>query len=185
VIDLSNLSGFSTPLGASELIERNGGRILLNNDNVFLLVNVTVNLAGYPPWPPTPTISLRGRAWRSYWVEVRDTRAPDSPWRLFRRVAQTNDLQAIAGPPKAWQAFRVWEFVADPAILDLGLVGPHAPQLTLFGAPGSTWRVESAPGLVPPVGWTPGASVTLTNPFRIFPSMSASEARRFYRAKQP
>jgi hypothetical protein len=57
VIDLSSLSGFSTPLGASELIERNGGRIHLNNDNVFLLVNVTVNLAGYPPWPPTPTIS--------------------------------------------------------------------------------------------------------------------------------
>src|SRR5208337_3005124 len=71
VVDLSNLSAFSTPLGASSLTATNDGVILLNN-NVFLLDNVVVNWAGSANLPPAVTapnsLSLYGPPWQSYWV---------------------------------------------------------------------------------------------------------------------
>jgi hypothetical protein len=186
VIDLSRLSGFATPLGASSLTEQNGGRILLNSDNVFLLVNVTVNLADYPPWPPTAAISLRGKAWRSYWVEVRDTRDAASPWGLFMRVPQTNDLQVISGPPKSWQAFRVWEFVADPAIVDLNRIEGGDLRPVLYGKPPTSFELLTTESLdAPSAGWAvSGTTGPMTNSFRLFPSFPPAEAKRFYRGKE-
>jgi len=188
VIDLSSLSAFATPLGASSLTAQNGGTILLNH-NVFLLVNVALNVpAGNPVLPPVvsagPSLSLYGRAGHSYWIDVRDTREAGSPWQLYRRVPQTNDIQVIGGPPLPWQAFRVSEFVADPPIVDISPTDLHAAQLVLYGTPGRTFRVQSTDSIdVLPADWEIWATVAdMTNSFRILPTFLTTEEKGFYRA---
>lgn len=191
VINLTNLSSFATPLGASELTAKNGGVILLP-DKVFLLQNVAVNVAGNPVLPPVVSpgaaLSLYGKAWHSYWVEVRDTRNPANDWGLFRRVPATNDLMVLGSAPKPWQAFRVWEFVADPAILDLSRGAGGQFQPVLFGAPSKSYAVETAPDLGPATAtWEPTGLVTgpMTNSFRIFaPFTPLPEAQRFFRSTE-
>ena len=190
MIDLSSLSAFATPLGASELTAKNSGVILLPG-NVFLLVNVAVNVAGNPVLPPVVSpgaaVSLYGRAWHSYWVEVRDTREAAGEWQFWKRVPQTNDIQVISGPPSAWQSFRVWEFVADPAILDLNRISKTNVQMVLYGALPKSFAVQtttSFDGL--PADWTPSGLATgpMTNSFRIFPAFTPTEEKRFYRGKE-
>lgn len=190
VIDLSSLSSFATPLGASELKAINGGTILLPN-SVFLLVNVAVQIAGHPVLPPVvsagASVSLYGRAWHGYWVEWRDTRVADSPWQFYSRVAQTNALQVVGGPPQSWQAFRVWEFMADPPILDLRRAGAGQAYPILFGATNKAYGVETAASLdSESITWSPwGESTgTMTNTFRILPAFPATEPKQFFRAKQ-
>jgi hypothetical protein len=153
-------------------------------------MNVAVNISGHPVLPHTvsagPSVSLYGRIWRSYWVEVRDTRAAESPWQFYARVPQTNALQVISGPPKPWQAFRVWEFVADPPILDMVRAGRTNVGVVLYGTPPRNYAVETSPRLdVPAPVWTPWTSTgPMTNSFRIFPAFRPAEARRFYRGKE-
>jgi len=189
LVDLSNLSAFATPVGASSLAAQSGGVILLS-DRVLLLVNVAVDWAGNslvpPQIPASPSVSLYGRAWHSYWVVVRDTPNPASPWQLFARVPLTNDLEVISGPPVAWQAFRVWEFMADPAIVDLNRVAGGQLQLVLYGATNRSFRVETTNSLDRlPAGWAAWAETgVMTNTFRLFTPFTPTEKQRFYRGKQ-
>ena len=190
VIDLSSLSAFATPLGASELTAKNGGVILLPS-NVFLFVNVAVNVAGNPVLPPVVSpgaaVSLYGRAWHSYWVEQRNPSDPASQWELFMRVPLTNDLQVISGPPQPWQAFRVSEFVADPAIVDLNHAGDRQVQLVLYGAPPKSFAVQTTDRLdLLPAAWSTWATTgTMTNSFRLFPPFTPpTNTNQFYRAKE-
>jgi hypothetical protein len=189
VVDLSSLSSFATPLGASELTARNGGAILLPT-NIFLLVNVAVNIAGNPVLPPVvsagSSVSLYGRAWHSYWVEQRNTSDSASAWALFQRVPLTNDLQVISGPPEPWQAFRVWEFVADPPIVDLNRSVGGQLQLVLYGAPPKSFEVQTTNSLgLRSATWaTYGTTGAMTNSFRIFPPFTPTDVKRFYRGKE-
>jgi len=190
IIDLSSLSAFATPLGVSELKAINGGTILLPG-NVLLLVNVAVQIAGHPVLPPVvsagASVSLYGRAWHSYWVEVQDTRVPQSVWQLLTRVAQTNDLQVIGGPPKSWQAFRVWEFMADPPLLDLHRAGVGLAYPILFGTTNKAYSLETAVSLDGlPASWSLWGSGTgtMTNTFRILPALPTTEPTQFFRARQ-
>ena len=154
-------------------------------------MNVALNFAGNPVLPPVvsagPSLSVYGRAWHSYRVEVRDTRLMGNPWRLFTRVAQTNDLQVIAGPPNSWQAFRVDELVADPPLLDLRGAGPQSAFLILFGPTNRSYQVQTADGLRGlPGDWVSWGSSTgpMTNTFRLLPSFPLTEGKQFFRAKQ-
>lgn len=187
VIDLSRLSGFSTPLGASELKAINGGAVLLPGE-VFLLVNVAVNIEGNTVLPPGSTagasISLYAETGNSYWVEWRDTRQADSPWQLFARVAQTNDWQVISGPPESWQAFRVSPFVAEPPVVDLLRIGPQTGQVVLYARTNQVLRLETAGRLdAPPASWSVWQTVPdMTNSFRIFAPAALDDPVRFIRA---
>lgn len=192
VIGLSSLSSMATPLRASELTARNGGVILLGAD-AFLLQNVAVNIPpGNPMLPSTvsvgPSLSLYGQPWHSYWVEVRDTRNPAGDWGLFRRVPLTSAMQVLTGPPKPWQAFRVWEFVADPAIVDLNRATGGQVQLVLYGAPPKSFEVQTTDSLdTQPADWAPTGLATgpMTNAFRIFPAFAPlPEPNRFFRSKE-
>jgi len=189
VINLSNLSAFATPAGASSLIETNGGTVLLNND-VFLLVNVAVSITGNPALPPIvsagPSLSLYGLAWHSYEVDWRDTRVAGSPWQLYRRVPLTNDIEVVGGPPDPWQDFRVEEFVANPAILDLNLLGGQTGQVVLYAATNQTFRVESTPSVNHPVVWSPfSGDFAMTNSFRILGPFPTTAPMQFFRWRQP
>ena len=157
----------------------------------YLVAGVTGSLASNAFGPGVvsagASVSLYGKAWHSYWVEVRDTRNPANAWRLFQLVPATNDLQVISGPPKSWQAFRVSEFVADPPLLDIRRDGPLAARLVLYGPLARSFRVESTNLLATaPAAWPPTTLSTgpMTNTFRIFPAFPTTEPKRFYRAKQ-
>ncbi|MBI5383403.1 MAG: hypothetical protein HZA90_01810 [Verrucomicrobia bacterium] len=188
VIDLSRLSGFLTPQGASSLKAQNGGVILINNSAVFLLANVAVTLPGLIV-QATPAMVLHGQPWHSYWVEQRDTRQADSPWTFAARVPVTNTFQTFAPAPPPNAAFRVWEFVGDPAtgkpLLDIGGVAPQAAQLVLYAMTNRTCRVETTNSLDRlPAAWAPwSADVLMTNSFRLFP-VPVTEAKRFFRARE-
>jgi hypothetical protein len=189
-VDLSNLSAFATPLGASELTGRNGGTIA-SSSSAVLLQNVTVNAPEGSLVLPSavsagPALSLYGQPWRSYCVEVRDTRDPASDWALFMRVPLTTNLLDLGGAPKPWQAFRAFEFTADPSILDSHRLADGSLQLVLYGAPPKIYEVESVVGLdAPAEGWTLHAVTgPMTNSFRIFPPLTPAEAQRFYRGRE-
>jgi hypothetical protein len=99
-------------------------------------------------------------------------------------VPLTNAFQAFAPAPPPHTAFRVYEFVADPSILDLNRAGGGQVQLVLYGAPPKTFVLLSSASLGDTANWQPGASVTLTNPFRIFSPMLATNTTFFLRAKE-
>jgi len=190
VIDLSRLSSFATLLGESSLVARDGGVILLGSD-AFLLVNVRVEVAGNAILPPvisaTGAVSLYGRAWHGYWVDVRDTRIPDSPWQFYRRVPLTQDLEVIGGTPFPWQAFRVREFVAAPPLLDLEETESGALRLVLYGEVGRTFHIEATPHIdLPLIPWETSTTVgDMTNTFRILPAFPVGTGNRFHRAWHP
>jgi hypothetical protein len=181
VVDLQSLSGF-VMTGQGSLVAQNYGTILLSN-GPFLLANVSINIPGNVI-PPSPTLTLYGQAWHSYWVDKRDTSSPDSVWIFAARVPLTNAFQVFAPAPPPHTAFRVKEFVADPSILDLNREGGGQVQLVLYGAPPKTFVLLSSASLGDTANWQPGASVTLTNPFRIFPPMLATNTTFFLRAKE-
>jgi aryl carrier-like protein len=189
LIDLTRLGSFISPgPGTSALTAQNGGVILLGSQ-AFLLANVNVTIPpGNPVLPPAvisgPNLTLYGTAWRSYLVEQQSTLNPTNAWQFFLRVPLTNSFQPIAGSPAEQTAFRVTEFIANPPIVDLNRVPTNQFQLVLYGVPASNFELLSRTNLTTGATWQPLTSVTLTNPFRIFAPMTATNAARFYRAKQ-
>jgi hypothetical protein len=185
VIDLSRLSGFLTPLSpwGSSLKAQNGGVILINNSAVFLLANVAVALPGLIV-QATPAMVLHALPWHSYWVEQRDVRQADSPWVFTARVPMTNTFQTFAAAPPPDTAFRASEFVADPPIVELWAAGAAQAQLLLYGATNQSYQVESAPSLADPIAWSPGDTAAMTNSFRFFAPMPATDATGFFRVRE-
>jgi hypothetical protein len=104
-------------------------------------------------------------------------------------VPMTNELQTFAAVPPPNAAFRVWEFMGDPAtgqpLLDIGWVAPQAAQLVLYAMTNRTCRLEATNSLdALPAGWAPwSADVLMTNSFRFF-AVPATEAKRFFRARE-
>ena len=187
VIDLHNLSSFLSTGNQSSLTARNGGVVLLRED-AFFLSNVAItippgNLILPPTIIPSSTLTLYGKAWHSYWVEQRDTSRIDNPWIFLARVPLTNDFQAFAPAAPANRAFRVWEFVADPSIVDIRkLAGPQI-QLVLYGTTNGVYDVQRTNSLANTAGdWPVLATANMTNSFRIFPPVSAADPQQFYRA---
>jgi hypothetical protein len=190
VIDLSSLSGFANPLSGSSIVAQNGGTVLFN-DQAFLLANVAISIPpGNPVLPPTlvasPTLTLYGKAWHSYWVEKLDTSNPATGWQFVARVPLTNAFQTFAGAPPPNTAYRVWEFVADPPILDVFRAPGQQYYLILYGATSETYQLQSTPDLTPPSTWTPGTVVNMTNAFRILPPapFGPPGTSQFFRAKE-
>ena len=63
-------------------------------------------------------------------------------------------LRVVSGPPNPASAFRVSEFTADPAVVDLSQVSGEQVRLVVFGMPGHAYHVESSLGLDQPgIGW--------------------------------
>ena len=190
VVDLSHLSGFVMQNGQGRLDAVNGGVILLN-DEAWLLANVAINIqSGNPVLPPaliaSPTLTLYGKTWNSYWIEKRDTSAKAGAWEFVARVPLTNTFQAFAPTPKPNTAYRVREFVADPAILDINLINGTDVQLVLYGQPQISFDVQSAQNIdVSPVVWSPlVATDPMTNSFRILPPLRPAGTKQFYRSRK-
>jgi hypothetical protein len=190
VVDLSHLSGFVMQNGQGRLDAVNGGVILLN-DEAWLLANVAINIqSGNPVLPPaliaSPTLTLYGKTWNSYWIEKRDTSAKAGAWEFVARVPLTNTFQAFAPTPKPNTAYRVREFVADPAILDINLINGTDVQLVLYGQPQISFDVQSAQNIdVSPVVWSPlVATDPMTNSFRIPPPLTPAGTKQFYRSRK-
>ena len=184
IVDLHSLSGFMMD-GQGSLVATNDGLILFG-DQAFLLANVAVSVPPGKSIPPSPTLTLYGQAWHSYQVEKRDTSVPGSPWMLAARVPLTNAFQAFAPSPPPSAAFRVWEFVADPPIVDIYLTSGGVVGLVLYGAPPKSYAVQQTPNVRgAPAVWSPwDATGPMTNSFRLFPAFVPADARQFYRGMQ-
>ena len=189
VVDLSQLTYFFASAAVSSSLTATNSGVVLFNPQAFVMVNVGVNIPpGNPVLPPisisAPNIVVRGTPWHSYLLEQRSSLSPDAPWQFFSRVPLTNYFQKAFGKPPANTDFRVTEFIADPPILELSLLPAHQAQLLLYGTTTNTYQIESATTLIAPVTWTPGDLAAMTNAFRFFPSASAIEPSRFFRAKK-
>ena len=106
---------------------------------------------------------------------------------MYRRVPLTNDVEVIGGAPKWWEAFRVSEFVADPAILELSRAGQFTGHLVLYGKTNLSFQLQAADTVdSPPTGWAPFGESTglMTNSFRIFPDFPTTDEQRYFRAQQ-
>ena len=190
VIDLRNLSGFVIRSAQGKLEATNGGVILLS-DQAFLLANVAINISsGNPILPPTvipsSSLTLYGKPWHSYWVERLDTSSPASGWQFAARIPLTSAFQLFGSVPPPNMAYRVWEFVANPAIIDIWRLAGHQAQLVLYSTTNLPFRVETTSSLeLLPASWaTWAATGTMTNTFRILPAFSTSEPKQFFRSKQ-
>jgi hypothetical protein len=188
VIDLSTLSGFvSVGSSSSSLTARNGGVILLNSQ-AFLLANVAINIPpGNPVLPPTLTASsmltLYGQPWHSYRVEKRDTRSNTNPWVFVARIPLTVALQPVTFAA-ANTEYQVWDFIADPPILDIFPAAGHQIQFVIYDTPGKSNQLLTTVSVEPGATWQPGTVTSMTNAFRILPPIPAPDPARFYRAKR-
>ncbi len=187
LIDLHSLANFLNAASLSKLTATNGGDIVLNSP--FLLSGVTLNIAAGTPGLSAVNLAgtnlvLRGNAWRSYWVEQRDTTSPANEWMFLRRVPLTNEFQIIAPRALANREFRAGEFVADPFLLDLTVLPNTGVVPVLYGPTNHTFDVQATTNLSPPVLWEPFATVSLTNTFRIFPLEPLTTPRRFYKVNE-
>ena len=189
VVDLSKLTNFfaSTAVNSS-LTALNSGVVLFDAE-AFVMVNVGVNIPpGNPVLPPisifAPNIVVRGTAWHSYLLEQRSLLSADAPWQFFSRVPLTNYFHKAFGKPPVNTAFRVSEFIADPAVLELSRMSNGLAQLLLYGTTTNTYQIESTTNLIAPILWTPGDTATMTNAFRFFTPASAIEPHRFFRSKK-
>lgn len=180
LVDLHSLSSLLSPDGLSSLTATNNGMILLG-DQPFLLSGVAIRAPGVLLTNRNELV-LAGDAWRSYWVESRNTSSPTNPWTLYSRVPLTNDFQAIGPRAAANVEVRVWEFVADPYLLDLNRVGP-ALQLVLYAPTNRTLAVQAASNLPPLINWQTFATATMTNTFRIFPAAAPAAPQSYFRAQ--
>jgi len=61
----------------------------------------------------------------------------------------------------------------------------NAPQITLYGRPGSTYDVETAARLQSPPQWHPWTSVTMTNISQVLTWPNPSDPQRFFRRVSP
>ena len=180
LVDLHSLNTFLNAAGLSSLKATNSGVILLNEQPWFLS-GVTVGFSGTLLTNRNQLV-LAADAWRSYWVEARNTASPTNEWIFYRRVPLTNDLQAIGPRAAANTEYRAWEFVADPYLLDLNRVGTNL-QLVLFAPTNRTLDLQSASNLTPVINWETIATATMTNTFRIFPPEPATAPQRYFRAR--
>jgi hypothetical protein len=189
VIDLTGLSGFiSVGYSASSLKVQNSGTILLGTE-AFLLSNVAINIAaGNPVLPPTlvasHTLTLYGRPWHSYWIEKRDSRSDLNPWLFAARVPLTSTFQAIAAAPPVYTELRVWEFFADPPILDLFPATNRQVLMVVYDTPTKTNQLLTSTSIQPGATWQPSTVTVMTNSFRIMGPSTAVDPVRFYRAKR-
>jgi len=164
--------------------------VILLNCNVLLLQNVAVNWAGCAVLPPvipaSGLLSLYDQAWSSYWVNILDTRNATNQWQFYERVPATNALQVITGRFPSWLAFQVYEFVANPPILDLNHVSGTNVETVLYGAPPNSFEVQTTDRIdTQPINWSLLETTgEMTNSFRIFPAFSPTNAMRFYQAQQ-
>lgn len=189
VVDLSGLTALTPRLSGSSLTADQGGVILLN-ENAVLIYNVGLNFESSPnsiiPNFVTPgtEMVLYAQPWNAYLIEARDTRAPNSPWTIYLRVPMTNTIQTVAALPPPDLAFRVTTLLADPPALRIDQLANQQTQLTLFGLPGQTYRIESKSALGTAEIWQNGPTVTLTNAFRIFPGAASADPSRYNRARK-
>jgi hypothetical protein len=189
VINLSGLSSFiSVGSSDSSLTARNGGTILFNNQ-AFLLANVAINIPpGNPILPAiliaSPTLTLYGLPWHSYWIEQRDTGSRLNPWVFMTRVPLTNSFQVLASAPPPGLEFSVWDFVTDSPILDIYPMAGHQTFIIIYDAPGKTDQLLTATNLDSGALWLSGVVTTMTNAFQILAPTPASDPVRFYRAKR-
>lgn len=187
VVDLSALTTFLNSNGLSKLTATNGGVILLS-PTPSILSGVAIQLSTGTPGLPTTSLNasnliLHASAWRSYWVESRDTLRPDAPWEFFRRVPSTNEFQIIAPPASPNRTFRVREFVADPFALELAPDGSAGVRVTLFGPVGGVFDLQGTTNLLSPLNWQTLANVTMTNTFRIFPTEPSTTPQRYFQVR--
>jgi len=106
---------------------------------------------------------------------------------LVVREQHGRDESAFAPVPPPNTAFRVWEFVADPPLVELSRIGSGQLQLLLYGAPPKSLEVQAAASLdMPPGGWGTWATTgPMTNSFRLFlPFAPPPNTNCFYRARE-
>ena len=97
-----------------------------------------------------------------------------------------NAFQTFARAPPPNTVFRVWEFVADPSIVDRYRASRTNVGLVLHGAPPKRFEVQTPTSLdVLPAAWASWAATgPMTNSFRLFPAFTPTEVKRFYRGKE-
>ena len=187
-VDLSGLTAFIATGNSSSLTAQNNGTVLLGT-SAFLLGNVDISIPpGNPVLPPTVVatggLTLYGRAWHSYWVDQRDTTSESNPWVFCARVPLTNSLALFAAAPAPNTEYQVWEFIADPPILDLFPAANHHSLLIVYDTPGKTNQILKASSLTNGTVWAPDVVTIMTNSFRNLGTTTNSYPARFFRAKR-
>ena len=92
---------------------------------------------------------------------------------------------AIAPAPAPNTEYQVWEFVADPPILDLFPAANHHSLLIIYDTPGKTNQILKASNiLLPGTSWSTDVVTIMTNAFRNLGTTTNSYPVRFFRAKR-
>src|SRR6185295_19402036 len=129
----------------------------------------------------SPVLVLHGTPGSSYLVQTAGSLS-GSGWTTAARVPMTGTSLSMPGIiPPGGGFVRAVEFVADPALLDVQPASSGARDLILFGKSGSSYQIQTASSL-DGGGWTDWTRVPLTNSFRIFPAIVASDPVAFFRA---
>lgn len=138
--------------------------------------------------PPTiaasSTLTLYGQAWHSYWVDMRDSSSPLNPWVFATRVPLTNSLQPLALTLAENTEYQVYEFVANPPILDLFPAANHNSRMIVYDTPGMTDQILKASSVTNGTVWAVDGEIIMTNSFRDLGTTSNSYPMRFFRAKR-
>ncbi|HYG24200.1 MAG TPA: hypothetical protein VEH04_15590 [Verrucomicrobiae bacterium] len=186
IIALPSLLNLIHTASASRLTATNGGGLALPAGPAFFS-GVSLEIAGGTPGLPLTRIAatnlvMRGVPWRSYWIEYRNPEAPQIPWAFYGRVPLTNDFQVIAPPATGSVEYRAWEFVAEPALLDLHIRQATNVQLTLYAPSGSIRHLLANTNLLS-APWQAFDTVVMTNTFRILQPRPSNGKSEFFRAE--
>jgi hypothetical protein len=96
----------------------------------------------------------------------------------------TNSFQAFAPAPPPNLEFLVWDFVADPPILDLFPSAGQQALMVIYDTPSKTNQLFSTTSPAAGTTWQSGVVTKMTNAFRIMAPMPATDPKRFFRAKR-
>jgi hypothetical protein len=191
VVDLHSAGRFDMFGGSGSIQAANSGAITLAP--IFLASNA--GLQNVASWGEP---AVTGYAYQSdllcatpglaVTVETRPQGNAAEPWRFLARIPiQTNQifLRSYFQVDPSLE-FRVRELVADPPEINLERTADGKARATVFGLPGSSYRLDSSPGIFPAAVWTSFQKVvTLTHPFeQIEFDFPAGESGFFRAARQ-
>jgi hypothetical protein len=129
-------------------------------------------------------LALYGNPGASYQI-VCSTNLLMTNWLPTWRVPMTNSYALFNANDSLPQVFyRVWEFFADPPILELGGVGTSSMALLLYGEAGTNYGLQATTNLANSNAWFPAMNFMLTNSFQFISEGTTTNRALFFRAKR-
>lgn len=108
------------------------------------------------------------------------------PWKVLAYVPMTNSFALVTGLSETnTDVYYLYKPLnADPPLLQASLTGAGR-SLAAYGISGTNYTLQFTTNLSPTVAWHPLLSYTLTNSFRFFTNLAATNPSIFYRIQKP